>query len=532
MRTSLHAAAIVLLLAGCVTVPSRQVPVFSETVPFVGPPRIEVRSDAIRVPAGADVIELVVHAPPGATFVFETGVHRLERPIVPRTGDTFIGEPGAVLSGALSVEADGREGDLWFVADLPLDLSTHGNCRRDRPRCNVRHDLFLDDVALQHVPTVHDVITGTWTFDADAGRVYLADDPSERRLEVSVAMGAIVGAADDVTVAYLTIERFANPAQRGAVMAERVGSPTVFGQRWTIVGNEVRWNHGVGIRAGGGSWIVTNHVHHNGQLGIASVGPGPTRVEANEIAFNNVAGYADTWEAGGTKFVRTDGLLVRHNHVHHNDGPGLWTDIDNVRTVVEHNLVEHNASTGIFHEISFDAVIRGNEVRYNGLAIGLERYAYVFGAGILIANSQNTTVYANRVVGNWNGILGLHQDRGSGALGAYVLRNVTVFDNTVWMPYHADGIGPTGQRGVTSMSGVAQSGGFDEVFGAAYGNRFFDNRYVVADPQRRHFRWNNATLTFSAWQRCGSSSGASDSCRQDAEGSLLQDPAVQDLPRR
>ena len=68
---------------------------------------------------------------------------------------------------------------------------------------------------------------------------------------------------------------------------------------------------------------------------------------------------------------------MRDNHVHHNEGPGLWTDIDNIHTLYEGNLVEHNANVGIFHEISYDAVIRNNIVRDNGLEVGLDRYAYV-----------------------------------------------------------------------------------------------------------------------------------------------------------
>ena len=69
------------------------------------------------------------------------------------------------------------------------------------------------------------------------------------------------------------------------------------------------------------------------------------------------------WEAGGTKFARTRDLVVRRNFVHHNRGPGLWTDIDNVRTLYEANRVEDNGEAGILHEISYAAVIRNNVVR-------------------------------------------------------------------------------------------------------------------------------------------------------------------------
>ena len=49
-----------------------------------------------------------------------------------------------------------------------------------------------------------------------------------------------------------------------------------------------------------------------------------------EIAFNNYAGYDAFWEGGGTKFWRNKRLIVRDSCVHDNNGPGLWSDIDNI----------------------------------------------------------------------------------------------------------------------------------------------------------------------------------------------------------
>ena len=85
-----------------------------------------------------------------------------------------------------------------------------------------------------------------------------------------------------------------------------------------------------------------------------------------EIAFNNYAGYKADWEAGGTKFWATTGLVVRNSCVHHNAGPGLWTDYDNIDTLYEGNIVFSNANDGIKHEISYDAIIRDNIVAGNG----------------------------------------------------------------------------------------------------------------------------------------------------------------------
>ena len=110
------------------------------------------------------------------------------------------------------------------------------------------------------------------------------------------------------------------------------------------------------------------------------------------------------------------------------------------------------------------------------------------------------TVYGNVVEGNWNGIVGLHGDRGTGAHGVRELRNLYVHDNVVGMEYHPDGIGPHGERGVAAMTGVVQNAGIDFVFDDAYGNRFEANHYTVSTMAERHFSWANARMDFARWQ--------------------------------
>ena len=448
---------------------------------------------------GDDVFAVVGAHPAGTAFVFASGVHRLSRAIAPRDGDAFLGQPGAVLSGARLLTSFAREGGLWVASGQSQEGWVHGSCLAEAPRCDRPEDLFVDDVPLRHVGSLGEVGPGSWFFDYAANRIYFADDPAGRVVEASVASGAIVGDADDVTVRGLVVEKFANQAQRGAIMAIRYAQTETYGARWTIEGNTVRLNHGVGIKAGYGAYVLDNRVLRNGQLGIGG-GSGPdTVVERNEIAYNNWAGFDWNWEAGGTKFVRSDGLVVRDNHVHHNEGPGLWTDIDNIHTLYEGNLVEHNANNGIFHEISYDAIIRNNIVRDNGLEIGLDGYAYVYGAGILVSTSSNVTVYGNVVEGNWNGIVGVHGDRGTGAHGVRELRNLQVHDNIVGMQFHADGVGPNGERGVAGMTGVVQNAGVDYVFDDAYATASKPTD-TVSTMAERHFSWANARMDFARWQ--------------------------------
>ena len=172
-------------------------------------------------------------------------------------------------------------------------------------------------------------------------------------VEQAHAPSILRSAARGVTVRGLVVEKAANEAQRAAIDNEGGGG-------WAIEDNEVRYNHGVGIR-GDSSTVRGNVVHHNGQLGLSGHGDG-SLVEGNEIAWNNTAGYQCLWECGGTKWAETRGLVVRGNWSHDNHGPGMWTDINNVDVLYEDNVVTGNQGYGILHEISYRATIRGNVV--------------------------------------------------------------------------------------------------------------------------------------------------------------------------
>jgi hypothetical protein len=455
-----------------------------------------------------DAAALVAAHPAGTTFVFEGGVHRLSAVIVPRDGDTFVGEDGAVLNGSRLLTSFGREGGLWIVSGQTQQGSRHGSCTTEAPRCSYPEDLFIDDVPLRHVASLGDVVSGAWFFDYEADKIYFADDPTGRKVETSVTNAAFRSDASDVTIRGLVIEKFANQAQRGVIQSN-IPAPRSFGERWLIEDNTVRLNHGTGIRANHGSRVLNNRVLMNGQLGIGG-GQGPgTVIEGNEIAYNNWAGFSWGWEGGGTKFVQSDGLVIRDNHVHNNGGPGLWADVNNINTLYEYNLVEHNRNNGIFHEISYRATIRYNTSRYNGVEVGLTRYGSVWGAGILVYSSPDVEVYGNIVYGNWNGITALHHDRGTGTYGPHELRNLYVHGNDITMTYHEQGVGPKGEpNGWPAMTGVFQAGGFTELVYEQGNNRFENNTYRLPATNAKHFQWHNSLRAFDAWQGYGHDAAA------------------------
>lgn len=241
---------------------------------------------------------------------------------------------------------------------------------------------------------------------------------------------AFLPTANDVTIRGLKVINYDNPLQMGAIHAGGHGKPETTG--WIVADNEVAYNAGAGVRTSNTMHVIGNHVHHNGQIGITGRANN-SLIEDNEIAYNNTRGIDPGWEAGGTKFVHSDGLTIRGNHSHHNDGPGLWTDMNNINVVYEDNLVEHNTGTGIFHEVSYKAVIRNNTVRNNGH----QRGRWLYGAGILVAHSSDVEVYGNVVENNFVGIAGIDQNRRDPSdemHGPWTLKNLWVHGNDIRQP--------------------------------------------------------------------------------------------------
>jgi parallel beta-helix repeat protein len=180
---------------------------------------------------------------------------------------------------------------------------------------------------------------------------------------------------------------------------------------------------------------------------------------------------------------------VSGNFSHDNKGPGLWTDIDNVNTLYENNRVMNNEGAGIFHEISFDAVIRANTVTGNGFRRGSPGTAGALqgSPGIYIANSRNVTIEGNIVDGNRNGIVLTQHQREPGPRGQYLLQNVVVRANNITM--------------TTGMSGFFyRSGSFSQLANA--GITFSNNVYRLGG-ERLYFLWHNVPQTVQAWQAFG-----------------------------
>jgi hypothetical protein len=422
--------------------------------------------------------------PPGTTFRLRDGTYRLDAPLVPKGGQTFEGSGHTVLSGARVLDRFVRLGALWVAERQTQQGTVDGDasiCMPDAPRCAWPEELFIDNTALRQAAALADVRRGTWFFDYAAGRIYLADDPAGHLIETSVTPAAFDGWSAGVRLRALTIEKFATPTHHAAVDGRGPG--------WSIERCDVRWNHFAGVRTVDGATARANTVHHNGALGLIGSGADIT-IADNEIAFNNTAGYQPDWGAGGAKWVFTERLAVRGNFAHHNRGPGLWTDMNNVRVLFENNRVEDNDASGIFHEVGYSAVIRNNTISRNG---GRRSYpGWVDGAGILVAGSSDVEVYGNTLVDNWQGIAGLEGHRGAGSRGPWELKNLYVHDNTITLTRNP---GPGwGRSGIIDTAGA---GAFHRQ------NRWSNNTYRSSNDAPPRFIWMGEELDLAGWRRYG-----------------------------
>lgn len=451
-------------------------------------------NQVVEIDPGEDAHTIISAAPSPSTFLFTTGTHRDINDYYvfhPRTGDVFTAQQGAILSGAKLLTGASVCGDDWcYSGQTQEEGNIIGECLPTHPRCNRAEVVWIDEVVQHHVATANEVVPGKWFFDYAADTIRIGTDPTGKTVETTGALFVTYPFTtnDNITITGLRMTKFGSLAQFGVVGSD----PGATG--WTVTNNEVDRAHGCGVEVKSGWTVTGNNIHRNGQIGLCGGGGSGITISNNEIAYNNTEGFAAGWEAGGMKLSQTTNLLVSSNYAHHNQGPGLWTDIDNIDTVYEFNTATDNcaeqaAAPGIFHEISYAAIIRYNTIINNGHCFSV----WGWGAGILIAASPDVEVHRNILSGNADGIVAIQQDRGSGSEGPYEIENLNVHDNVTRVLHEG-------------WSGLLQDIG-DNTYFTSRNNTFTNNRYDLPPQDMAAFTWNNTELTFSGWQSAGLDKG-------------------------
>jgi parallel beta-helix repeat protein len=281
----------------------------------------------------------------------------------------------------------------------------------------------------------------------------------------------------NVTIKGFEITGYEPSSRNGVIMPVNAGSG------WLIENNEIHHNGETGVKLRNGTEVIGNNIHHNARYGIAGSGS-DVRILDNEIAYNATDGASG--DSSGTKFTHTEGLVLRGNYVHHNNGNGLWVDIDNVNALIESNTVNSNGWTGIFLEISCGGTIRNNRLDGNGVG---ERWPnWMSDGGIIVSNTPNVSVTGNRLSGNAKGIGAIHWDHGNVDAVTHCepqLKNLRVTGNTI------------AQNG-GAAAGIDAKINLDQVW-SSWGNSFSGNTYSGS----ARFRWEGGWITSTEWNAQG-----------------------------
>jgi parallel beta-helix repeat protein len=444
-------------------------------------PASPARADTVDLPEGANIQAAVDANPPGTIFNLAAGEYRNQQ-VIPKDNQQFIGQGwDTVLTGATTLTGWERRAGDWYVPGQTQQGQVHGQCEGGWSRCNRPEDLFVDGVTYRHVSSRGQLGPGSWYFDYKADRIYLGEDPAGKLIETSVTRHAFLGDADGVVIKDMVIEKYAVPAQHGAIDS-RTSNIGTHGSNWTIDGVEGRLNHGGAVYLTSGGSVINSFFHHNGQQALSGTGSG-LLVADNEFAFNNTAHFNLDWEGGTTKFWNTADLVFRGNDTHDNYGTGVWIDYENANSLIEYNTVSWNYREGIYVEISLSATVRNNHVEGNGLD-DPRGDSWLWSGGITVASSRNVEVSGNTLINNGNGITATQQSRGSGSGGAWHVENLSVYDNDVTM--------------YEGQTGIVQDVGDNAVF-LSRNNHFEDNTYR-GDGQAQLFAWSNTSHTFPEWR--------------------------------
>jgi hypothetical protein len=379
----------------------------------------------------------------GSTFIFSPGTYSnvtifpANETTNPIDGDTFKGmnsrssKTPSILYGATLVNNFTQQGSYWVghVVTTPAPASgPNFRCDSAHPGCLLPEDLFFDGNLHLRVTSQAAVVAGSWYLDYSTGNVYMLDNPTGHKIEISTTHFAIYGAnVANVTILNLIVDKYAAPGGYGAISGvDPTGASITPTYNWHVQNVEVRYCHGAGVMLGNHMSITQSYLHNNGEYGAGGTGNNITFI-SNEVSFNNAAGFLPEVGAG-VKFSGVVSLNVQKNNVHDNLAAGLSDDIQSSNITYAFNTLKNNLVAGILHEIGGSASIHDNTSTNDG--VDHRGTGYWYGGAIIIANSSNTKVYNNTITNGQNGIIGQAAFRSDCATACY-LKNVSVYSNII-----------------------------------------------------------------------------------------------------
>lgn len=449
---------------------------------------VSVTTDCgVTLTPGDDVATIIGTGTPGAAYCFAPGTYRINHPIQPLDGQSLVGAPGVVITGARPVRNWTHSGTVWIATkqnQAPVVNTLLVGQVLANPASLYLENLYMDGGWLKKVgvklggvvigkgPAA--VKAGMYFMNYDTHRLILGSNPTGHDLETNTLLGgdAITSSGVGVTISDLDVEM----ARANGITAQGTG--------WVISNVQSRMNGMRGALVLDGGRVIGSHLDWNGEYGVTAQGA-DIQVSGTDISYNNAArmeGKGVCFAAGGSKFVQTSGLVVEGNTFHDNYCNAIWLDINNTGSLVEDNVVDGNLGHGIVQEIGYDATITGNTVTDNT------------GNGILVRSSAGTIIAANTALRNRAGgvyLVQVQRDDSPSDLGVHETTGTQVSLNMISL----------NGRSTERVGGVTLHG--TEVFTPDGSNQFFANTWYLPQALTGSFYWNGTRTNEVGWQTLG-----------------------------
>jgi len=328
---------------------------------------------AVTVPAGNNASLFGDQLPAGTTYYFAAGTHYLGSgeyaQINPGRNDTFIGAPGAIISGDDSGSSGYHQNDFAFV--------------------------------------------GNGTGITGVTIAYLTIE----NFSPPGSQGAVNTNSDDNwTITHSTI--------KGNVP----GAAMMVGSGNTIEHNCLTGNGQYAFNAyqnpgdpqeskvtGGPQNIVLsdNEISYNDTCNWEAFSKFPVRTPAGCAGAGQFDGCGCS---GGGKFWQAQNVTVRDNYVHDNYSVGIWADTNNDGFDIGGNYFSANYAEALIYEISYNALIKGNTFTDNAWGTGAADsgftdsavYISESGGDSRVPNSfgySTLAIEGNTFIDNWGGVV-------------------------------------------------------------------------------------------------------------------------------
>ncbi len=270
---------------------------------------------SVRITTGASIQAAINASPAGTSFCIAAGTHTIAAPIVPKSGNSFVGEFGAILDGTGWTSSDLDDGFFRSINTGVTGVTIKNLVIRDGPQYGV--NAYLSSSGW------------TVTYCEISGNV----------------TGVSVGTAGVISHNYIHHNvgvPSSNPAERGGgiVLGGSEGAQ--------IIDNEVAYN-GVEQKtnaSGGGLnrsiYIAHNWYHHNDGNGIWNDGDGAGTI----IEYNTVEDHSN---GAGIDVEYSNGVIVRNNIVRRNTGgEGIYITVTKNATITGNTLSDNLFGIGLF----------------------------------------------------------------------------------------------------------------------------------------------------------------------------------------